>query len=1023
MRMVEARSLRILLFLVPVLWLPAAQGGYAHAQDSSLTLSTLVPTGPENVNFERLTGLSHNTVFTIFQGHLGFLWIGTADGLHRYDGYSFTVYRHHPSDSTSLVDNTVQALAEDPSGGLWVGTARGLDRWDRSARRFEHFDLRSSTGEGPLNIADLAVDSSGHLWMTTYGPAGLYRYNRHTETIRRYLSDYWIQSTEGLQVDTTGTLWVVTGSRGRASGEREVHWYNPRRDDFQRARVIESGAVHAGSSGTLWVGGDQSATIDPGLAPVQRIRAGLPPNTARNVVHQAQDGTLWIGTDRGIYQTSPSTTAVTRHAIDSTGTAGLSNYVWDLYEDRAGILWVGTRSGLYRYDPHHKPFAHLGPSTGALRESGHSAVMALQTAASGGLWAGTLGGGLVRLLRTKDRIESVEAPSPLPSDEVWTLHRDQAGRLWVGTTGGPCVLDPTDRSCTVPRAWTQNAASGPVYTVAESPDGTFWMGGTQLYRLGPKGREIDAPVPLEYGLDYTTIQALHVDDEGRLWVGMEGGGLVRYTPSTRELIRYTKDAGAQEKNRYPFPANTVWTIHEGSDGCLWMGTGLGLVRLDPRTGAQEHMYDADQLPGSIVYSILEDDRGRLWLGTNQGLVRFSPDTRQFRRYGTRDGLVNREFNRRAALRGQDGQLFFGGLRGVTAFDPDAIRENPYVPPVVITRMTKENRSSPVPINPYGRDQVALDYRDRVFTVGFAALNFTSPENNRYRYQLDGFEDDWVEAGTRRVVRYTNVPPGAYVFRVQGSNNDGIWNKEGASIRVSIDPPFWRTGWFQFLIGVLIAGVLVAMYRVRVRHLLRIERLRLRIARDLHDDVASQLASVAIRSDLLRVTAELTADERAELRQMGSLVRQTTETLRDIVWFVDPEHDRPGALVEKMKTTASRLLGGLEYRFDASAPDEHDCLRALDVRGRRNLFLIYKEALHNIARHAAAKTVQVTVRCPPETLELTICDDGTGFIPEDQSTWGTGMKSMRRRAEQIGADLKISSEPDRGTTLCLRVPAP
>jgi signal transduction histidine kinase len=435
------------------------------------------------------------------------------------------------------------------------------------------------------------------------------------------------------------------------------------------------------------------------------------------------------------------------------------------------------------------------------------------------------------------------------------------------------------------------------------------------------------------------------------------------------------------------------------------------------------MYDADQLPGSIVYSILEDDRGRLWLGTNQGLVRFSPDTRQFRRYGTRDGLVNREFNRRAALRGQDGQLFFGGLRGVTAFDPDAIRENPYVPPVVITRMTKENRSSPVPINPYGRDQVALDYRDRVFTVGFAALNFTSPENNRYRYQLDGFEDDWVEAGTRRVVRYTNVPPGAYVFRVQGSNNDGIWNKEGASIRVSIDPPFWRTGWFQFLIGVLIAGVLVAMYRVRVRHLLRIERLRLRIARDLHDDVASQLASVAIRSDLLRVTAELTADERAELRQMGSLVRQTTETLRDIVWFVDPEHDRPGALVEKMKTTASRLLGGLEYRFDASAPDEHDCLRALDVRGRRNLFLIYKEALHNIARHAAAKTVQVTVRCPPETLELTICDDGTGFIPEDQSTWGTGMKSMRRRAEQIGADLKISSEPDRGTTLCLRVPAP
>src|SRR5690606_8262588 len=288
--------------------------------------------------------------------------------------------------------------------------------------------------------------------------------------------------------------------------------------------------------------------------------------------------------------------------------------------------------------------------------------------------------------------------------------------------------------------------------------------------------------------------------------------------------------------------------HRDAAGALWLGTGTGLTRYDPAAGAFTHYLKRDGLPGSVVYSILEDGRQRLWLGTNLGLACFDPRLpagRAFRTFDAGAGTGNPEYNRQAAFRNGRGSFFFGGMGGLTVFDPDKIHDNPVVPPVVLVDVQKANREGTASVNPFGLGHLRLSSRDYSLSFTFAALAYAHPPKNRYAYRLEGFDAGWVDAGTGRVARYTNLPAGDYVFRVRGSNNDGVWNEAGLALRLTVLPPFWETAWFRLLVAAAVAGLLGAAYRYRVQRLLEVERLRLRIASDLHDDFSSDLTGIAL----------------------------------------------------------------------------------------------------------------------------------------------------------------------------------
>lgn len=1001
-------------------------------------VSTLVWAQPRPLpgvlpGFERLDGLSHNTVFSILQDRQGFLWIGTSDGLNRYDGYTFTVYRHIPGEVTSLSNNTIKALLEDRQGVLWIGTDGGLNRFDRRTERFRRHGLQPNrpASHEPAVLA-LLEDRQERVWVGT--GEGLYRYTRDTDRFDAYrddpddpnslaAADIW-----SLYEGRDGTLWIGT------SQSATLHRYNPQTDQFTRFVLPSTwqfiSVLYEDDAGRLWLTSEAGAkAFDPISGQLSPL-PGVPAGQAVRTVLEDRRGRRWIGTQEGLYRHDPPAREPLHLRVEATPGTYLQNSIKTLFEDQAGTLWVGTFSGLYHHDPRAKPFQHLGYHPEDLNSLSSNTVMAIWEDADGVLWVGTLGGGLNRV----DRLTGAPESNPgqavrryrhrpgdahsLCHDRIWSLFGDRRGRLWIGTDAGLCAFDRhTGRFMRYALPHDPSAArQPPINAIREDEAGRLWVAGNAgLYRLDPAtGEATWYTRPGNEAMTSSTffVQSLQVDRAGAVWMGTFGGGLYRLDPETDTFTRYALLLAEDEE----LVSEGLWALHEDRDGTLWLGSDLGLTRLDPRTGATRHFTQRDGLPGSIIYGILQDEvLGRLWLSTNAGLARFDdrlPKNRRVRVYDRGDGIGNAEFNRRAAFKGRDGTFYFGGLEGLTWFHPTAIRDNRVVPPVVLTYIESSNRDTTVAINPFGLDELILSYRDYTLSFEFAALSFTDPSKNRYRYRLDNFDDGWIEAGTTRRARYTNIPPGRYVFRLQGSNNDGVWNETGASLAVVVTPPFWQTWWFRLLIVGLVVGMLVAAHRYRVARLLEVERMRMRIAGDLHDDVGSGLSSIALASELAGRDPDLSEDKRRHFALVTNRARQLANALTDIVWLVDPAQDRLEDLVEHMEEVTRTLLVGIDYTFErpAAAPSH-----PIGPNVRRNVYLLYKEILHNIVKHAQATTVDITLALSSTQVVLTVADNGIGFEKAAMHN-GYGLRNMQHRAVQMGGSLALSGCPGEGTTV-------
>jgi len=995
-----------------------------------LALAACTPAPAQDVRFERLDGLSHNTVTSLLQDRQGFLWIGTSDGLNRYDGYDVVVYRHDRLDTASLSNNAVKALLEDREGALWVGTDGGLDRFDRGTERFVRYVLDADVPASPRKaVLQLLEDHAGRLWV---GSHGLYRHDPATDHFVAYRHEPGNpNSLAGDQLwslfeDRKDALWVATAGNA-------LHRYDPLADHFVRLTLPEAWSyaviVYEDEANRLWLSNSFSkngafAYTGSSFTPLSDV----PSDRVIRAVLDDRRGIRWMGTDDGLFRVDPTTRETVQVRMEPTPGAYLQNNVTTLYEDRAGTLWVGAFSGLYRLDPRAKPFRHLGHDPTDPNSLSNNTVMAVWEDNDGMLWLGTLGGGLNRfdpLTGTITRFRHRTAiPHSLCHDLIWSLYEDRRGVLWIGTDAGLCALDrPTGRFTryTLPISPAQTAQP-PVNAIREDERGRLWIASNVgLYRLDPSTGEVKGYArPGDDAHSRSTgffLQSLYLDRAGSLWIGAFGGLLYRFDPDAEVFTRYPLLLSPDEE----LVSEAIWAIHQAGDSTFWLGSDLGLTHFDPRSGAVEHITQRDGLPGSIVYAVLQDDLlGRLWLSTNHGLARFDdrlPDGRQVRVYDTGDGLENVEFNRRAAYRSRDGTFYFGGLGGLTWFHPTAIQDNLVVPPVVLTRIETSNRDTTTLVNPHGLEELVLSYQDYTVAFEFAALNFTNPTKNRYRYRLEGFDDTWIETGTRRYARYTSIAPGSYLFRVIGSNNDGRWNEEGATLRVRVLPPFWQTWWFRLLALAAVAGLLVAGYRYRVTRLLEVERMRLRIAGDLHDDIGSNLSSIALLSDIVRAREQLGERERRQLSKISRSARAMVDALRDIVWSIDPDSDRPDDLVRRMRDTAASLLGDTRWTFQ-SPP--HGLAARLDMDVRRHVFLGYKEMLHNVARHARATEVTIRLDEDGGHLRLTVSDDGVGFDAAAPST-GNGLKHLQERAARIGGTLAVTSRPGTGTTILFVAP--
>ncbi len=793
---------------------------------------------PKSMRFRHLSteeGLSQASAHAIFQDSRGFMWFGTQDGLNRWDGYAFTLYKHDPQVPTSLAHNWVWAICEDGGGNLWIGTdGGGLDRWDRRTDTFIHYrhdpeDPASLSGD---RVRALWLDSSGILWVGT-ATAGLNRFDPATGTFSRMRGDSvppkgGKRNTDpttlsddrilALFEDHSGALWI--GTRGGLDrldrATRQIVRYTPDPPGLSDNHVY---VVHQDHRGMLWVGTNSGLhrlergsgsfvhyTHDP-LAP-----SSLSDNRVRTVLED-RDGRLWIATVAGLNLFDRDTETFVRYTHQPTEPASLGHdSILSLYQDTSGVLWVGTiAEGLNLWDPVTWSFPHYRSRPREPHGLSDDVVTAFSEDAAGDLWIGTLGGGLNRWRRDSGKLvhyrNDPADPTSLSSDWVMALIHDRSGQLWAGTSGGGLNrLDPHSGMFTRyvhdPKEH-GSLSSSRIMSLFEDRQGALWVGtwggGLNRFDRGRGGFVAFRHAPDDpTSLSDDRVACFTGDLAGRLWIGTSGGGLNRFD-GDRERRRFDRYQH-QESDRHSLANDAIMSLYVDPSGRLWIGTrGGGLDRLDdlagqPAAAVFRNYSERDGLPSAAVFGIQSDGEGRMWLSTGNGLARFDPRSEIIESFDTSHGLQDNDFGYGAHYRSPGGEMFFGGINGFNAFFPERVEHDAYVPQVVLTAFLKHNKPVALDRPIYEIQELELSHLDSDFSFEFAALDYRSPERNLYSYKLEGFDQDWLELARRRPVTYTNLDAGDYVFRVKASGSGGVWNEQGAAIAIHIVPSPWKTWW-------------------------------------------------------------------------------------------------------------------------------------------------------------------------------------------------------------------------------------
>jgi len=842
----------------------------------------------QRLRFKHVTGeqqLPGSAINAILQDQKGFLWIGTDDGLARYDGYTFRIFRNEAGNPHSLSYNTITTLLQDSAGMLWIGTVYGLNRFQAESESFirQHGEDEDDDDEAhslsKACITSLIQDRFGAIWIGTEED-GLFAIDGDDGDVESYRHDpdddesLSHNDIHAIYEDSRERLWVATeAGLDLFDHESETFTHRFQNRKGEKSEHANINVLLEDHAQALWIGTEHGLgrlSNDNDEVTWYRHNAADPSSIghgAITVLLEDRMGMLWIGTEGGgLSSFQQDTGKFIRYASDSSSPDGLtSNYISALYEDRSGIIWIGTYAGgLSKFCYESEKFAHYRHVLNSAESLSHNSISGILQDREGMLWIGTYGGGLNRVNRRTGQIthyfHDPANPASLGDNTVWALLEDQHGKLWVGTQGGGLQqFQPETESFISYRHDPQNSSSlssNDILSLYEDREGVIWVGtmGRGVNRFDPRAEQFQQYLPGNRhgtpGLSLYNVSTIIEDTEGNLWFGSIQEGLACLHADTQKVTRYFNEPD----NPDSLSNNGIWSLYLDQSGVVWIGTAGGLNRFDASRQAFVSYRQKDGLPSDVIYGIVEDETANLWLSTNKGLAMFDPRSLQVRTYDERDGLQGDQFNPKAAYRNEDGELFFGGANGLNAFSPAQLTPNTIVPPIVITDFQlfhqsvppgstyklphklspngeqdpkKERKPSPLTVSILETDDITLDYRDTVITFVFSALDYTAPEKNQYAYMLDGLDETWTLAGTRRSAQYNKLQPGEYTFRVKGANNDGLWNEAGASVRLRITPPIWGTLWFQVFSRLLILGLIVLLYLLRV-HKIKVQRQLLEI---------------------------------------------------------------------------------------------------------------------------------------------------------------------------------------------------
>lgn len=987
-------------------------------------------------------GLPSNLVGCIYRDSHDFMWFGTRHGLARHDGHLFVTF----DEDDGIPRAWIRDIMETREGQMLVATDAGIHWFDRSETGSDSlFRLLPAADIGPgASVQTFYQDASGTVWVGT--SAGLYR--------AAFDAGGWTFEVISLLADPDSPDQAVVNAIAE--------------DD-----------------NALWIGtGEGLVRLPPNGRPERYTsRHGLTSEWVLSL-YQDSRGAVWLGTMDWlsvlVENPAPDRPVVTRLYTEADGLlsdrhgTGSGPSILDVLETDSGRLWVVTHEGLSEFQPDARGEEPAFRSYGEEHGLSVSVPMSLGQDVAGNLWVGTEASGAMKLVR--EGFTTFGLDDGLGDLRVSSMVEDRSGTLHVISEYGNGLINRFDgrrfeavRPAIPPSI--ENVGWGSGQVTLQDREGQWWVPTFEGLCRFPRVASLGDLARVRPMAVYTTrdglisngVFRLFEDSRGDLWIGLmaldDGGrsGVQRWERATGTFHDLTDVPGLPSDSPTAFAedlAGNLWIAfyNEGigrlrqgrfdrfpddrdvlgdfcedlyldRQGRVWIASTRSGVILVDEPDAERPTFKAitpvDGLSGSYIICITEDDSGRIYLGHMEGVDRIDPTTGMVRRFTSKDGLPTTYT--RSALTDRKGAVWIGTLQGVSRLvaSPDRPAQPP---PVWIQSVHIAGR--PFPISPLGNgivDGLVLNPTQRQLEIEASGLVFAAGETLRFQYRLDGSRKEWSAPRGDRKVNLAGLSPGRYRFEVRAMDSGGLVSPEPAVVSFRVLPPFWQTWWFVSLAAALVAGGVYVAHRSRVRRLLELERVRTRIATDLHDDIGASLSQVSILSEVVRQQIHGDDPKAAEplLDQIAGSARDLVDSMSDIVWAVNPKRDRAGDLVQRMRRFASDTLSGkgIVFRF-ASTTGELE--RRLDVDVRRQVYLVFKEAVNNAARHAECGETGIEFGIDGKWLVLRVADDGRGFVPSGKSE-GHGLASMRQRAEDLGGTLEVESAEGRGTTVTLRVP--
>ncbi|MBN1184287.1 MAG: response regulator [Bacteroidales bacterium] len=866
-------------------------------------IGRVFPVFPQDVVFSYYTidqGLSQNMVDCILKDSRGFMWFGTWNGLNRFDGYDFVVYRNDNQDTSSIGDNFNYALIEDHFGNIWVGCDNGLSVFIFSENRFVNYNTQNTSISLLHNINSLTLDKSGNIWIGTDNGIGIIKPVDNKGNFERITDSFFISNLDGVAIrtlieDEAGNIWI-----GTANG---LFFYNIKE---RLCTLVRAGigypadmlsnsinTLYLGKEGVLWVGfefmGALKYTIATKTVNIYSNNPDVQQSLVHNTVTAIQEdlnGNILIGTLGGLCVYDPAEENFMPFNDEVGNKSALNNvFVNCLYADEDGNVWVGTeRGGVNKYNIYQKKFASMINDPKNQNSLSNNTVNSIFEDKKH-IWIGTAGGGLNRYSKTSGSFKFYKNdphnPSSLNNDFITTISRDRSGALWVGAWGGG--LHKLAQDYEEQGIFSRFEDFCPSYLVSafvssllEDNTGRLWIGtirGLDVYN--PQLNQLVHLVDSSLSKPLTEVGCLKFDKHGNLWIGtIHGLYYIGASPDgtidvdNPDIHYYISNPA----DKHGLSGNYIISFCLDTRDTLWIGTyGNGLnkvISYDERNIKCQRFTEAQGLSNNTIYGIQEDDHGNLWMGTDNGLSKFNIETSAFKNYYKSDGLLSNQYYWSASYKNKDGKMYFGSMKGLNMFHPDSIKDNTIPPRIILTNLKVYNQPVVVGKEYFGKkilnqsisvaSDITLSYRSKEFTIEFSALHYDQPDKNRYKFMLKGYDPDWKEVDSKhRYASYSNLQGGDYLFMIKASNNDGLWSKRPLTLKIHIIPPFWKTWWFRAaLMGLIIAFTLVYI-RVRL-NTLKLQKVKLEkkveertaMIEEQKEELESQNAEILAQKDRL-----------------------------------------------------------------------------------------------------------------------------------------------------------------------------